>query len=127
WIWTTEWALADEGFERISASHRREAARAIFLADKEHDALLVGQAAVDFGERQGRIAVAARPAPNAIDLDHQKIFPSHELVGRDEAQVESAVMEFAHAARIPLRPIPLALRLDRRAQDRKSTRLNSSH
>src|SRR5262249_59056876 len=73
WISTTELALSDEGFERISASHRREAARAIFLADKEHDALLVGQAAVDFGERQGRIAVAARPAPNAIDLDHPKI------------------------------------------------------
>src|SRR5262249_40899479 len=104
WISTTELALSDEGFERISTSRRREAARAIFLADKEHDALLVGQAAVDFGERQGRIAVAARPAPNAIDLDHRKIFPSHELAGRGEAQVESAVVEFAHAARDGVEP-----------------------
>jgi hypothetical protein len=32
--------LSDEGFEDISAPHRRKAARAIFLADEEHDALL---------------------------------------------------------------------------------------
>src|SRR5262249_23466554 len=74
-ISAAELVLSDEGFERIGASHRREAARAVFLADEEHDALLVGQAAIDFGERQRRIAVAARPASNAIDLDHRKIFP----------------------------------------------------
>jgi hypothetical protein len=60
-ISATELALSDEGFEDFSAPHRRKAARAIFLADEEHDALLVGQAAIDFGERQRRIAVAARP------------------------------------------------------------------
>src|SRR2546423_82913 len=97
-ILATELALSDEGFEDISAPHRRKAARAIFLADEEHDALLVGQAAVDFGERQRRIAVPVRPAANAVDFDHREIFPPRELVDRAEAQAETAVMEFAHAA-----------------------------
>src|SRR5262249_8150337 len=96
-ISATDLALSDEGFEDIGASHRRKAARAIFLADEEHDALLVGQAAVDFGERQRRIAVPVRPASNAGDFDHREIFPP-QLIDRGETQLETAVMEFAHAA-----------------------------
>ena len=103
-ISAAELALSDEGFEHVSASYRHEAARAVFLADEEHDALLVSQAAIDFGERQRRIAVAARPASNAIDLDHRKIFSPHELLDRGEAQVEPAVVEFAHAARDGVEP-----------------------
>jgi hypothetical protein len=34
-------ALPDEGLENVGTPDRRKAARAIFLADKKHDALLV--------------------------------------------------------------------------------------
>jgi hypothetical protein len=34
-------ALPDEGLENVGTSDRRKAARAIFLADEKHDALLV--------------------------------------------------------------------------------------
>src|SRR5437899_137892 len=98
-IAAAELALAQERLENIGTSHRRETACAIRLGDEEHDALLVDEAAVELCQRQERIVIGRGAATDTRNLDYGKILCPHQIIGRREAQVETPVMEFAHAAR----------------------------
>src|SRR5258707_8901530 len=98
-ITAAELALAQERLENVGTPHRRETACAICLGDEEHDALLVDQAAVELCQRQEWIVIGRGAATDTRDLDHGKILCPRQIAGRREAQVETPVMEFAHAAR----------------------------
>src|SRR6185312_9680927 len=92
-------ALPHHRLENIGPALRCKSAGTVSFTDEEHDPLLVDEPAVAFRQRHRYIPVRIPPAGDARDLDHREILSLHELVGRSKAQTETAVMEFAHAAR----------------------------
>src|SRR5262249_61075368 len=74
-------------------------------ADHEQDTLLVDEPPVDLADLKVRIPGVDRLAADAVDLNDREILAAPELLQRLEPKVETAVMEFAHAARDVVDPL----------------------
>ena len=98
-----ELALAKHRSHHVGASHRLETSRAVLLPDQEHDALPIDHAAVNLGQRHGRIPGAIQRAAQTADLDDE-ILSALEGVDGSKAQIEAAAVELTHAAREGVEP-----------------------